>query len=168
MRGKYFYFCPVRLPLSCLLGVVSRIWDWPGTEIFLPSRLHYHQIYFYLKTITSSQFSGSGFLALKTEQPSTISTISIINLPRSLVIRFQMKNSLCAVNRVSDPHPACFLIADQEPAFWWPKFGKNITLYLSLVLFKGRPRHMRSLQPSKENIQHFRTWQFFSFSYFLG
>jgi hypothetical protein len=31
----------------------------------------------------------------------------------------------------------------------------NNLLYLSQGLLKGRPSYMRSLQPSKENMQHF-------------
>jgi hypothetical protein len=30
-------------------------------------------------------------------------------------------------------------------------------IYLSLGLHEGRPSYRRSLQPSKENIQHFKT-----------
>jgi hypothetical protein len=36
-------------------------------------------------------------------------------------------------------------------------FGSKTTIYLSLGLQKGRPSHRRSLQPSKENIHHFKT-----------
>ncbi len=46
--------------------------------------------------------------------------------------------------------------------------GKNVTffiskttIYLSLGLHKGCPSNRRSLQLSKENIQHFNTWNFF-------
>jgi hypothetical protein len=38
--------------------------------------------------------------------------------------------------------------------FLW---DKKTTIYLSLGLQKGRPRYRRSLQPSKENIQNFKT-----------
>jgi hypothetical protein len=34
---------------------------------------------------------------------------------------------------------------------------KKVAIYLSLGLPKGRPSYRRSLQPSKENIQHFKT-----------
>jgi hypothetical protein len=34
---------------------------------------------------------------------------------------------------------------------------KKVAIYLSLRLCKGRPGYRRSLQPSKENIQHFKT-----------
>ncbi len=34
-------------------------------------------------------------------------------------------------------------------------------------LIKGRPSYRRSLQPSKENIQHFETWKFWTFFLFL-
>jgi hypothetical protein len=36
-------------------------------------------------------------------------------------------------------------------------FGSKTTIYLSLGLHKGFPSYRRSLQPSKENIQHFKT-----------
>jgi hypothetical protein len=64
---------------------------------------------------------------------------------------------------------------------WWPKiekitaekkinlfFGPKTTIYLSLGLHKGRPSYRRSLQPSKKNIQHFKTWKFCTFFYFCG
>jgi hypothetical protein len=34
---------------------------------------------------------------------------------------------------------------------------KKIAIYLSLGLHKGRPSYRRKLQPSKENIKHFKT-----------
>ncbi len=40
--------------------------------------------------------------------------------------------------------------------------------YLYIRLHKGRPSYKRSLQLSKENIQHFKTWSFFTFSTFVG
>jgi hypothetical protein len=39
--------------------------------------------------------------------------------------------------------------------------------YWSLGLHKGRPSYRRSLQPSKENIQHFKIWKFCTFFYFF-
>jgi hypothetical protein len=36
-------------------------------------------------------------------------------------------------------------------------FVSKTTIYLSLGLHKGFPSYRRSLQPSKENIQHFKT-----------
>jgi hypothetical protein len=36
-------------------------------------------------------------------------------------------------------------------------FGPKTKIYLSLGLHKGRPSYKRSLQLSKENIQHFKT-----------
>jgi hypothetical protein len=35
--------------------------------------------------------------------------------------------------------------------------GSKTTIYLSLGLYKERPSYRRSLQLSKENIQHFKT-----------
>jgi len=86
--------------------------------------------------------------------------------------------------RVSDPYsfdtypdPA-FLAeyrsgSNPDPGFWWPKIKKKIyssktTIYLSLRLHKGRPSYRRSLQLSKKNIQHFKTWNFIFFSTFAG
>jgi hypothetical protein len=54
----------------------------------------------------------------------------------------------------------------------WKKFTaenfSKIAIYLILGLHKGRPSYRRSLQPSKENIQHFKTfflflWVIFAF-----
>jgi hypothetical protein len=36
------------------------------------------------------------------------------------------------------------------------KFGSRTTTYPSLGFYKGRPSYKRSLQLSKENIQHFK------------
>jgi hypothetical protein len=44
---------------------------------------------------------------------------------------------------------------------------KKIVLYLSLSLHKGRARYRGSLYPWKENIQPFKTWNFFNFILFL-
>ncbi len=47
-------------------------------------------------------------------------------------------------------------------------FISKITIYLSLGRHKGRPSYRRSLQPSNVNIQHFKTWNFFTFFSYLG
>ncbi len=47
-------------------------------------------------------------------------------------------------------------------------FGSKPTIYLSLGLHKGRPSYKRSIQLSKENNQHFKTWSIFIFFYFCG
>ncbi len=100
------------------------------------------------------------------------------------------------LNRVSDPHwfnadpdtdpdLAFFLIADPDPGsgsrLLWSKidkklllkkklnfFGSKTTICLSLGLHKGRPSYRRSLQPSKENIQYWKTWKFWIFFSFCG
>ncbi len=60
---------------------------------------------------------------------------------------------------------------DPDPGFWWLNIEKNlqlkkiwilffwskIAIYLSLGHHKGRPSNRRSLQPSTENIQPFKT-----------
>ncbi len=47
-------------------------------------------------------------------------------------------------------------------------FGSKTTIYLSLGLHKERPSYRRSLQLSKEAIQHFKTWTFQKKFYFCG
>ncbi len=47
-------------------------------------------------------------------------------------------------------------------------FWKKIAIYLSLGLHKRHIIHRRSLQPSKENIQHFKTWNFLTFYIIVG
>jgi hypothetical protein len=37
-----------------------------------------------------------------------------------------------------------------------------------LASIKGRPSYRRGIEPSKENIQHFKTWNFLPFFYFCG
>jgi hypothetical protein len=44
-------------------------------------------------------------------------------------------------------------------------FDKKLR-FISIGLHKGRPGYRRSLQPTKENIQHFKTLNFFTFSIF--
>jgi hypothetical protein len=39
----------------------------------------------------------------------------------------------------------------------------KVAIYMYLSFHKGRLSYRRSLQPSKENIQHFKTWNFFFF-----
>ncbi len=52
--------------------------------------------------------------------------------------------------------------------FFFYFFGSKATIYLSLGLNKERPSYWRSLQLSKEAIQHLKTWSFFIFFYFCG
>jgi hypothetical protein len=51
---------------------------------------------------------------------------------------------------------------------WEKNFFDKKLQFLSLGLYKGRLSYRRSLQPSKENIQRFKTWNFFTFFYFCG
>jgi hypothetical protein len=95
-------------------------------------------------------------------------------------------------SRVSDPH---WFNADPDPAFFsncssgfririqglmtenWKKLqlkkklifflGSKTTIYLSLGLHKGGQSYRRSLQPSKKNIQHYKTWKLSTFFIFL-
>jgi hypothetical protein len=86
----------------------------------------------------------------------------------------------------TDPDPAFQVNPDPVPdldpnsGFWWPKMTKKIKLkkiiffkskiaiYLSLGLHNGRPSYRRSLQPSKENSQHFKKWNFLPFLSFFA
>ncbi len=44
--------------------------------------------------------------------------------------------------------------------------SSKFAFYLSVDLHKGRQSYRRSIQLSKENIQHFKTWNFLTFFYF--
>ncbi len=92
---------------------------------------------------------------------------------------------------VADPHS---FHPDPDPAFWaeyrsesntFPDpiriqgfndqkrkkllfFYQKLPFTLSLGLHKERPSYWRSLQLSKEAIQHFKTWNFLIFFYFCG
>jgi hypothetical protein len=61
--------------------------------------------------------------------------------------------------------PGSRVLPKIEKIYSWKKkfFESKTTIYLSLGLRKGRPSCKRSLQPSKENIQHCRTWNFLTF-----
>ncbi len=75
-----------------------------------------------------------------------------------------------------DPDPDPIRIRNQgfydkkfKQIYSWKKiFGIKTTVYLSLDLRKGRPSYKKRLQLSKENIQHFKTWNFLIFSTFEG
>ncbi len=72
-------------------------------------------------------------------------------------------------NADPDTDPAFFVNADPDtdldPEFWWPKYSwKKILIFFYIKNSNlGRPSYRRSLHPSKENIQHFKTWIFFTF-----
>ncbi len=70
----------------------------------------------------------------------------------------------------ADPDPAFYLIADPDldtdpdpvpnPGFWWSNI-ENLELKKP-GLYKGRTSYREAL---KKNIQHFKTWKFFTFFY---
>ncbi len=64
---------------------------------------------------------------------------------------------------LSPLNPATYSAIGRNRRTWW-----KIAIYLSLGLSKGRPSYRRSLQLSKENIQQFKTWNFFTFFLFVG
>ncbi len=68
-----------------------------------------------------------------------------------------------------DPDPGTG--PDRDPGIWWPKIlrfpvGKIIP-YIPSYLLEEHLSYRRSLQPSKENIQHFKTWKQHFFTFFL-
>ncbi len=56
-----------------------------------------------------------------------------------------------------------WLTAEKKMIIFW----SNIAIYLSLGLHKGRPNYSKSFQFWKENIQHFKIWNFLTFSIFV-
>jgi hypothetical protein len=73
------------------------------------------------------------------------------------------------INPYSDPDPIRIQGFDDQKLkeqiqlkFCLIFFGIKITIYLSLGLHKGRLSYRRSLQSSKENIQHFKKCNLFS------
>jgi hypothetical protein len=80
-----------------------------------------------------------------------------------------------------NPDPAVQVNPDPDPGFDDQKLKQiqmkifyiyifliKIAVYLSLGLHKGRPSYRRSLQPSKENILHFKHENSLLFSTFVG
>ncbi len=86
--------------------------------------------------------------------------------------------SNCKSSRIVDPHWLPISKSRDLMTKNWKKFaavklfyilfGSKIAIYLSLGLHKGHTIYRRSIQPSKENIQHFKTWKFFTFFYICG
>ncbi len=84
------------------------------------------------------------------------------------------------INQYGKLYDTCKLQVVQPPVpplalpkmYSWKRNFESKTSYnlttVSLGLHKGRPSYRRSLQPSKENIQHFKTWNFLIFFYFCG
>ncbi len=64
--------------------------------------------------------------------------------------------------------------SNPDPGFWWPKSKKKNTAENFFFFFWSKiaicfcPRYRRSLQPSKENIQHFKKWNWLTFFYVCG
>ncbi len=94
-------------------------------------------------------------------------------------------------SRIPDPWSGCWLSPIPDPGSrgqkstqsripdpqHWKKlqlkkkldiFLSQIAIYPSKGLHKGRRSNRRSLQPSKENIKHIKTWNFLIFSHFCG
>ncbi len=86
------------------------------------------------------------------------SIINILQLLGSGLFHF-----LSPVNRVRnqgfDEQKLEFFYKSQKLQFTYPVIPRP---------HKGRPSYKRSLQPSKGNIQRFKTWNFFTFSYCSG
>ncbi len=67
------------------------------------------------------------------------------------------------LNTDPDPDPVFFYDQKFKKIYSWNFFSSKTTIYLSLGLHEGRPSYKRRLQLSKENIQHFKTWNFLFF-----
>ncbi len=117
------------------------------------------------------------FLILRVCIPSMfLSVMKLRTKTRHLQPVFRIRIHLI---RIRDRIKHFRLNTDPDPGFWWSKikkflswtklafFGSKTTVYLSLGLHKGRPSYRRSLQPSKENIQYFKTWNFLIIFLFL-
>ncbi len=70
---------------------------------------------------------------------------------RSMLMRFRIQGF--------DDH-------DIKKIYSWYFFISEITSYLSLGHHKGRPSYRKSFQPSMENIEHFKIWNFLTWIYF--
>ncbi len=88
---------------------------------------------------------------------------------------FRIRIQHFRLNTDPEPDPIRIQGFDEQKLgniFCWNKkfdiFLSKIAIYLSLGLHKGRPSYKTSLQPSKENIHHFKSWNFFTFFYFYG
>ncbi len=126
---------------------------------FIADKVDYKLIFYPLLHVT---YLRSGHGAIKPENSKIWRSFLCQSLP-----------SFSSLNSDSVPNP--------DPRFWWSKnwsekntagqffisFWSKVVIYLSLGLHKGRPSYRRSLQPSKENIQHFKTWNL-CFLHFLG
>ncbi len=132
----------------------------------------------------SLSFSSSSFSRLTLRRSSWRSRFRLLLKTEAHVREFIF---YCAQNSVSDPYSF-----DPDPAFqaeyqsgsnpdqgfWWPKIEKRsqkkIVLIKNCNLPIPRPPqrrsklHNRSLQHSKENIQHFITWNSLIFSISVG
>ncbi len=80
-----------------------------------------------------------------------------IQIPHFKWIRIRIRNHGFDEQNFFYKNTADFFIS-----FVWSK----IAIYWSLGVHKGRPSCRRSLQPSKENIQHFKRWILLAIFYF--
>ncbi len=126
----------------------------------------------------SSPFSGISWPGA-TPQPLARPNSSILRCTTKTIIIYSTSTFLIffppteslARNRDSDPYSFDRSGSNPDPGFLWPKIEKIYswnflyiknysTIYLSLGLNKSHPSYKRSFQLSKENIQHFKTWNF--------
>jgi hypothetical protein len=106
-----------------------------------------------LLTVTSDKFSNM----------SVVRTIEIFLLLGSVSDPYSFDTDPDPAFRLNtDPDPDPIRIQSFDDQKWENLniFSSKTTIYLSLGLHKGRLSYRRSLQPSKENIQHFKTWYF--------
>ncbi len=115
--------------------------------------------------------SGTGILVVNSTHPLQLMLFRISFSAINYIYIFIVSRDRQALNR-----PSLFMnftlavFNFKTPASkgrLWFIFIKKIAIYLSLGLHKGRPSYKRSLRPSKENTQHFKTWNLI-FSIFVG
>jgi hypothetical protein len=97
---------------------------------------------------SSRQCCGTGFIESGSEYGSSISSESGSG-SRILMIKTFLKKKI--------QRKICYI-------FYWSK----IAIYFFPGLYKGHPSYRRSLQLSKENIQHFKKWNLLTFFFFMG
>ncbi len=75
------------------------------------------------------------------------------------------RGPMCFPKRVKQSSRISLTLCVFPSVLWIRIHFFKIAIYLSLGLRKGRPSYRRSLQPSKENIQHLK-WNILTFFYF--
>jgi hypothetical protein len=129
-----------------------------GTKLYIPeSKGFYRYLMKVKKTSNTSPMQAKHFKVHRSAP-----------YPREVLIMIQTLFLCCGSGIIEFINPAFQVDADPDPdaRFGYQKmktsagiffyFGSTIAIYLSLVFLKRCPSYRRSLQPSKENILHFK------------